>query len=596
MVKDNDKPEDGPSPAEKRRNALTSKLTGSLLQNVNAMGTLQSALGSLHKAQANFSKSLITTGNKQLGGLTQLHKTFHARGLGMEETIALNTQILETGIASYDKNTRAMNDQKGAFTVQKKLLAEYSNLGKDTKGLTKLMASNQQVLGISTTQTSQLAEHTAALGVTYGFNSDKLISAMNQLSKTWVQSVGTFGKDVTLASQKAISTMLAEYGPEASAQINNLANTLLNGSKEASITATRLGLDLSKLHSTNSAVQVAELKKGLNNLSTHMAGATGPEAGFYAQDLAKALGGNEGMLALSKMEPQSRAMVKTSIAQQAADARRNNAMANMNEAIKDIVVALLPAIQIVATALAGIAKVMSILKYQISLIVLLIVAQKTTAMAKAGMSGMKQMMMMSMMMGGGGAKGAGAAASVGAQNKAVNAKIGKQNFGNTSWKGAVLKKDGTPDMRNATNKATAANRAAKAKATSAARGSRAVIGRTGAKMMGGTIARMLGGVFRVLLGPWGIALSFLIGPLFSMFSDSSKEADKDRKKTNSLLDKPSKQATQLATIAQTLSQNNIYSQQLILQGQENNDELRKTNEPQPRATDRNFSTAHPGGV
>ena len=549
--------------------------------NVPVMGQLISATANLHKSQSEFSKVLITTGNKQLGGIMQLHKTFDHRGLSLQEAIAVNTGVLENGLASYDKNTRAITDQKSAFSVQKKLLTQYTNLGKDTKGLTKLLASNQQVLGISTSQTAALTEHTVALGATYGFNSDKLINAITSLAKTWVDSAGTFGKDITAASQKAVTTMIAEYGPAAAGQIQNLANTLLNGSKEASVTAVKLGIDLSKLFSANAEDQVSALKQGLSNLKSFVGTSGGIDAGFFTQDLAKALGANPGMLALSKMEPLSRKMLKTSLAQQAEEARRNNAMASINEAVKNIVVTLLPAIQVLATVLSGIAKVMSILKYQVSAILLYLIAKKVGQMANNAKG------MMPMSMGGKGAKAA--TMSIAASNTAAAANVAKQDFGKTSWKGAVLKKDGTPDMRNKGNKLIQANRDAKAAAAKASRS--AVAGNVTKKVVTrGILGRLLGGIGRIIFGIPGMIAMMVLPSVFSMFSSSKKDANDNAKKTHELLDKPkSKQETHLASIVRTLNQNNIYQEQLILQSEESATQLKIANEPKQPPPSRNFN-------
>ena len=590
------------STAQEAQTSITGKLVGAMGRNINVMGNLLPAIASLHKAQGDFSKVLISTGNKQLGGVMQLHKTFDSRGLSLQEAIGINTAILESGLQSYDKNTRAITDQKSAYSVQKKLLSEYSNLGKDTKGLAQLMAANQQTLGISTAQTAALTEHTIALGATYGFNSDKLIGALNALSKTWVDSAGTFGSQVTLAGQTAISTMMAEYGPAAAGQIQNLANTLLNGSKEASVTAAKLNIDLGKLFSTNASEVHSALKQGLVNLNKFVGDSGSKEAGFFTQDLAAALGANPGMLALSKMEPLTRKMVKTSLAKQAEDARRNNALASINEAVKNIIITLLPAIKVLAIILQGIAKVMDILKYQVSLILLYMVTKKLGQMAKGGgMSSMMAMMTMGMM---GKKKGAGVAskaaapvfANAAAKNKAISASVAKQNIGNTSWKGAKMNKAGTkPDMRLNANKEIAKNRAAKAAATKATRS--AVVGTVAKKATGGIIVRLLGRVVGWFFG-WPAMIALMILPsIFSMFSSSKKDSNDNAKKTHELLDKPkSKQEMHLASIVRTLNQNNIYQEQLLLQSEESATQLKIANDPKPIPPSRTFNMPNRGNI
>tara|TARA_R110002074_G_scaffold211524_1_gene380947 strand:- start:21803 stop:23581 length:1779 start_codon:yes stop_codon:yes gene_type:complete len=584
MVKDDDKQEEAVNKAEgRRRNSITQKLTAAMTANVPVMGQLISATASLHKAQSEFSKVLITTGNKQLGGIMQLHKTFDHRGLSLQEAIAVNTGVLENGLASYDKNTRAITDQKSAFSVQKKLLTEYTNLGKDTKGLTKLLASNQQVLGISTSQTAALTEHTVALGATYGFNSDKLVNAITSLAKTWVDSAGTFGKDITAASQKAVTTMIAEYGPAAAGQIQNLANTLLNGSQEASVAAVKLGIDLSKLFSSNAEDQVSALKQGLANLRTRMAGIEGVDAGFIAQKLAKSLGANPGMLALSKMEPLSRKMLKTSLAQQAEDARRNNALASINEAVKNIVITLLPAIQVLATVLSGIAKVMSVLKYQVSAILLYLIAKKVGQMAKNARG------MMPMLMGGKGVKGATAAAAV---PQLTRDELLKKHFPSGKGinnAGGVLSSTGKPLTGAAAHRAIDTGSATFTKDSSVKKAITPGAAVTKKVVTRGILGRMFGVLGRVVFGLPGMIAMMVLPGVFSMFSSSKKDANDNAKKTHELLDKPaSKQETHLASIVRTLNQNNIYQEQLILQSQESTDELRKSNDPKQLPPSRTF--------
>ena len=592
MVKDEDSkdPKDSSKPdkAEVRRNNATNSLTKAMMRNFNVMGALLPAIASLHKSQAEFSKVLISTGNKQLGGVMQLHKTFDQRGLGLQEAIAVNTSLLESGIASYDKNTAAMTSQKSAFAVQKKLLGEYTNLGKDTKGLAKLMATNQQVLGISTNQTAALTEHTIALGATYGFNSDKLINAITSLAKTWVESAGTFGKDITAASQQAVSTMIAEYGPAAAGQIQNLANTLLNGSKEASVTAAKLGIDLSKLFSANADDQVSALKQGLANLKSFIGTSGGAEAGFFVQDLAKALGTNLGLVALSKMEPLSRKMVKTSLEQQAADVRRNNAMASINEAVKNIVITLLPVIQVLATVLAGIAKVMSVMKYHVSAILLYLLAKKSAEMAK-GARGMMPMFM-------GGKKGVKAGGAGAARGLTLDERL-KKHFPKGKGiekKGGVLNAAGKPIWGTSANTAIR-NRSAKFAAGSTVK--KKLAATAVKKATGGIIVRLLGRVVGWFFG-WPAMIAMMLLPsIFSMFSSSKKDANDNANKTHELLDKPaSKQETHLASIVRTLNQNNIYQEQLIIQSEESATQLKIANDPKPIPPARTFSIPNKGNI
>ena len=120
-------------PSKKEQRPVMKKMTGALLRNVNAMGALTTGISSLHSAHANLTKTLISTGRMQLGSLSQLHKTFDNRGLSLTDSIALNSSILESGLATYGRNTEALNKANSGFSTQKKMLSEYSNVGKSTK-------------------------------------------------------------------------------------------------------------------------------------------------------------------------------------------------------------------------------------------------------------------------------------------------------------------------------------------------------------------------------------------------------------------------------------------------------------------------------
>ena len=112
--------------------------------------------------------------------------------------------------------------------------------------------------------------------------------------------------------------------------------------------------------------------------------------------------------------------------------------------------------------------------------------------------------------------------------------------------------------------------------------------------MGGMFGKIIGGAFRMLLGPWGILLSFIptILDMFGISLFSDEEAEKDRKKTNELLTKPNKQEMHLASIAASIGQSNLFQQQMLLEAAETTKAIKEGNEkpePIPAPTGNQFS-------
>ena len=547
-------------PSKKEQRPVMKKMTGALLRNVNAMGALTTGISSLHSAHANLTKTLISTGRMQLGSLSQLHKTFDNRGLSLTDSIALNSSILESGLATYGKNTEALNKSNSGFSTQKKMLSEYANVGKSTKNLSSMMVMNQQALGMSNETTAKLVQHTIQLGATYGFNSDKIVEAVNKLSGTWTTSMGTFGPDVAAASQKAMATLMGEFGVGAEQNIQSLIKTLSSGTKESAITAQRLGIDMAKLTSTNSEDQVSALKQGLSELKKIIGTGTGADRALWVQPLLDKLGGTPGMLALTRMEPISKELKDITLAEQAEQARRADVMASMNDAVKNITLALAPAIEVVAGTLNVIAKVLNALKFQVAAIVLIMAARAATTAIKQGHQNLT------------------------GKFKASAAKVADPTM--TTKAGQLRNSAG----KFVSNKPLSLS----TKTTNVIGKGFGAATKMGTKLMGGMFGKIIGGTFRMLLGPWGILLSFIptILDMFGISLFSDEEAEKDRKKTNELLTKPNKQEMHLASIAASIGQSNLFQQQMLLEAAETTKAIKEGNEktePIPAPTGNQFS-------
>ena len=510
----------------------------------NVASTLMSHAKGLYEFQDKFVKLLTSTGNQNMGTVTQIGKTFEARGISLEANLDILTSVLEGGIGEYsrtlgDFTTSLSSAQSKELQIQ--TLAEYRNLGKDTKSLAALMGANSQVLGISHAQTGQLASNLVGLGAAYGFNSDKLVKALNSLSDTFMKSASVFGAQTAGAGQEAIASMIAKFGPEQAKNIQSLARTLQSGTKEAAITAMKLGVKLEDINSSNAATQEAAMMQALQSLNaqTQTGGSAG--AGLWVNDLVKALGGTDEMLNLSRHSNQlSTKQIETNLATAAEEARMGSMKANVDQALHDVIKGLIPLMDRLMPPLVLIAELIGKLGNTVQIILMQMIARKVVG-------GMQKM---------GGRFTKGMQAKPGQTIAGMNSKGMK--FSDAKSGKSVNAQTGKAGLLGGTTKATQMNPAQKATISMAKNQMKTgkSIAKFGARFMTGGLMRGVG----LLLGPWGLLLG-LIPDILSMFGISlskDEEAERDRKKTIEILSKPSKQEVQLQSIARMLNQSNIY--------------------------------------
>ena len=511
---------------------------------------LMGAVMGLFEFQDKFTKLLVSTGNQTMGDVSQLSKTFEARGISLETNLDLLASVLEGGIGEYSRTLGTFSDSLSSAQskdLQVKTLAEYKHLGKDTKALASMMGTNSQVLGISHTQTAQLASNLVGLGATYGFNSDKLVSALNALSDTFMKSASIFGADTAAAGQEAIASLVSKFGVSQEKNIQSLARTLMSGTKEAGITAMKLGVRLEDINSTNAATQEAAMIQALNSLNKQTATGGAADAGLWVNDMVKALGGNDEMLNLARHANQlTTKQIETNLETAAHEARVGSMKASVDQMIHDAVKALLPAMDILVPILSSIAKFVGAMDNTVRIIMYQMLARQVGKAATAGVDKLKQMPQNAISK----MDSKGMRFTDSKTGKFVNAETGKAGLLGGTTKAAKMNK-----AQQATIK-MAKNQIKNGKA----------IAKFGAKFGGKFLMKGMS----TLLGPWGLLLG-LIPDILEMFGISlfgDKEAERDRKKTIEILEKPDKQVIELKSIARMINQSNIYLEKQNLLGEE----------------------------
>ena len=213
---------------------ILDKLRGALAQNADetaksagATVLLVNALNSTLQAQAQLSQSMVAVGRANEVGAA----VFTMVGLNMAQQTKILTQI----------NSESIRTSRDSI---KSALNTAALLGKNTQSMTQLTAFNEQALGFTASQNQALMESSLTLGADFGVNSDKLISAMQSLSKTLISSAATYGKDTSEALQQATMVMTAQLGTGASVLINEVVSKAAAGTRDAGLLAARLGVSL----------------------------------------------------------------------------------------------------------------------------------------------------------------------------------------------------------------------------------------------------------------------------------------------------------------------------------------------------------------
>ena len=210
------------------------KLRGALAKNADetaksagATVMLVNALNSTLQAQAQLSQSMVAVGRANEVSTA----AFTMVGLNMAQQTKILTQI----------NSESIRTSRDSI---KSALNTAALLGKNTQSMTQLTAFNEQALGFTASQNQALMESSLTLGADFGVNSDKLISAMQSLSKTLISSAATYGKDTSEALQQATMVMTAQLGTGASVLINEVVSKAAAGTRDAGLLAARLGVSL----------------------------------------------------------------------------------------------------------------------------------------------------------------------------------------------------------------------------------------------------------------------------------------------------------------------------------------------------------------
>ncbi len=213
---------------------MLDKLRGVLARNADetaksagATVMLVNALNSTLQAQSQLSQSMVAVGRANEVSTA----AFTMVGMNMAQQTKILTQI----------NSESVRTSRDSI---KSALNTAALLGKNTQSMNQLTAFNEQALGFTASQNQALMESSLTLGADFGVNSDKLISAMQSLSKTLISSAATYGKDTSEALQQATMTMTAQLGTGASVLINEVVSKAAAGTRDAGLLAARLGVSL----------------------------------------------------------------------------------------------------------------------------------------------------------------------------------------------------------------------------------------------------------------------------------------------------------------------------------------------------------------
>ena len=196
------------------------------------MGKLTGAIMNLWSAQGDMVKTFHRFGKQNMIGFSQISKTMSADGLSLAANLAVHSEMFNVGLGEYSRSLGTYTDglsQPKLRELQVKTLAQYKNLGLDSKALAGFLAHNSQVIGGSASKSIALADEMAVLGATYGISTDKLVSALQNLSTTFMKSASVFGAETSQAGQQAIASMIGKFGTGQQANLEKMARTLMSG-------------------------------------------------------------------------------------------------------------------------------------------------------------------------------------------------------------------------------------------------------------------------------------------------------------------------------------------------------------------------------
>jgi len=293
--------------------------------------------------QGDLQRVLISTGNQSAQSIGNLNKTFNNVGLSMSQSIQMFTAM--------SNNSLKLTDQ-----ATKNTLARQAILGKDLQAVASNVAFNTQVLGLSKDSSLQFADTLLEVGAAYGMNSDNLVKAMNSLAQTFIQNAAVYGKGTTEALRNATTELIGRYGAGNAELVKEMAQGLFGGTEKSTRMAAMLGLDISKLATTDSKQMITLFNEALQSLQGRVGGAAGTGmSGLIIPKLLAAFGATPGMLQLANLGPMTEQQLAMSAEQLATQQLQADLFAQFNSIIKDLTVMLMP----IVTGVAHVTKFLS---------------------------------------------------------------------------------------------------------------------------------------------------------------------------------------------------------------------------------------------
>ena len=328
--------------------SVTQKLTATLKQNVMA--------------------TFISTGQQQALSAANLNKTFGNVGLNLAQSVEMFGEMTKLGISVESENI-------------KKSLASTAMLGKNLGAFAKNIGFNTQVLGMSEGASIGLSDSLHSMGAAYHIDSNVLVEAINQLSKTLIESAATYGAESAVALQSTVAKLTAQYGGANKDLVTEMTSALFAGNEKSTKMASMLGLNISKLSTTDSGEQMALVQEALKSLKDKVGGAAGSgESGFTVPKLLAAFGATPGMLVLANQGPQTEEALALQAEDLAMEVLANSLMMSLESIMKDLTVIILPVIELLAVVVKPFAFALTVWGGLLKKILIWTIAAKVGAM------------------------------------------------------------------------------------------------------------------------------------------------------------------------------------------------------------------------
>ena len=325
---------------------ILDKLRGALARNADetaksagATVMLVNALNSTLQAQAQLSQSMVAVGRANEVGAA----VFTMAAMNMAQQTKILTQI----------NSESVRTSRDSI---KSALNNAALLGKNTQSMIQLTAFNEQALGFTASQNQALMESSLTLASDFGVNSDKLISAIQSLSKTLISSAATYGKATSEALQQATMTMTAQLGTGASVLINEVVSKAAAGTRDAGLLAARLGVSLEAFRGNDpqaiqTTIETIISRAGDILLPLRQAGM--PE--FAMQPIMESFGLSPAFVILAeRLQTVTEAQRQSSMEQLEAEITSRNLNTSLASAQLEIQKAFLPALLVLANLVKSI--------------------------------------------------------------------------------------------------------------------------------------------------------------------------------------------------------------------------------------------------